>query len=115
MIQYDVIIIGAGVVGCSIARYLSRYNASILILEKEEDVCSGTSKANSGIVHAGFDAVPGTMMATMNVKGCRMIKELASTLGIIYKNNGSLVLCFEEADIQKLYELYERGLTNGVE
>ena len=63
MNQYDVVIIGAGVVGCAVARYLSRYDAKILVLEKEEDVCSGTSKANSGIVHAGYDAVPGTMIA----------------------------------------------------
>ncbi len=115
MDQFDVIIIGAGVTGCSIARYLSRYKARILVLEKEEDVCSGTSKANSGIVHAGFDAPPGTMMARMNVKGCQMIKELASSLGIIYKNNGSMVLCFDETELSKLQELYERGLANGVE
>lgn len=115
MSQFDVIIIGAGVTGCSIARYLSRYHVNVLVLEKEEDVCSGTSKANSGIVHAGFDAAPGTLMAKMNVKGCKMIKELSSTLGITYKNNGSMVLCFNETEISKLHELYERGIVNGVE
>ena len=115
MNQYDVIIIGAGVTGCAIARYLSRYQASVLVLEKEEDVCAGTSKANSGIVHAGFDAASGTMMAKMNVKGCRMIRELAEKLGIIYRNNGSMVLCFDEAELPKLRELYQRGVTNGVE
>lgn len=113
--MYDVVIIGAGVVGCSIARYLSRFDARILVLEKEDDVCSGTSKANSGIVHAGFDAVPGTMMAKFNVKGCQMIRELAEPLGIVYRNNGSMVLCFEESDLPKLQELYDRGVTNGVE
>lgn len=113
--MYDVVIIGAGVVGCSIARYLSRFNARIIVLEKEEDVCAGTSKANSGIVHAGFDAAPGTMMAKFNVKGCQMIKELAEPLGIVYRNNGSMVLCFEESDLPKLQELYDRGVTNGVE
>ena len=113
--MFDVIIIGAGVIGCSIARYLSRYHANVLVLEKEEDVCSGTSKANSGIVHAGFDAIPGTLMAKFNVKGCRMIRELANSLGIIYKNNGSMVLCFDTDDLPKLQELYDRGISNGVE
>lgn len=113
--MYDVVIIGAGVVGCSIARYLSRFDVRILVLEKGEDVCSGTSKANSGIVHAGFDAVPETMMAKFNIKGCQMIRELAEPLGIVYRNNGSMVLCFEESDLPKLQELYDRGVTNGVE
>lgn len=114
MNSYDVIIIGAGVVGSAIARYLSRFSAKILVLEKEEDVCSGTSKANSGIVHAGFDARPGTLMAKMNVKGCEMIKELSSTLEFTYRNNGSLVLCFHEEELPALQELYNRGVTNGV-
>ena len=113
--MYDVIIIGAGVVGCSVARYLSRYNARVVVLEKEEDVCSGTSKANSGLVHAGFDAVPGSVKARMNVRGCRMIRELSETLGFNYQNNGAMVLCFDEADLPKLQELYDRGVTNGVE
>ena len=69
MTKYDVIIIGAGVTGSAIARELSKYQLSVCVLEKEEDVCSGTSKANSGIVHAGHDAVPGTMKAKMNVRG----------------------------------------------
>ena len=115
MNQYDVIVIGAGVTGCAVARYLSRYRARILVLEKEEDVCSGTSKANSGIVHAGFDAETGSMMARMNVKGAAMIRELSHTLDFPYRNNGSLVLCFDEADLPKLRELYERGIANGVE
>ena len=92
MDQYDVIVIGAGVTGCAAARYLSRYDARILVLEKEEDVCAGTSKANSGIVHAGFDAEPGTWKAKMNVKGCAMVRELSETLEFAYRNNGSLVL-----------------------
>lgn len=115
MNYYDCIIIGAGVTGCAVARYLSRYNAHILVLDKEEDVCSGTSKANSGIVHAGFDAVPGTMMAKMNVKGCQMIKELSESLGVVYRNNGSMVLCFDKAETPKLRALYDRGISNGVE
>ena len=114
MTQYDAVVIGAGVVGCAAARFLSRYDMKVLVLEKEEDVCSGTSKANSGIVHAGFDARPGTMMAKMNVRGCDMIRELSQTLEFPYRNNGSLVLCFSEEDRPKLQELYERGQKNGV-
>lgn len=114
MEQYDVVILGAGVIGCSVARYLSRYDLKLLVLEKEEDVCSGTSKANSGIVHAGFDAVPGTLMAEMNVKGCRMIHELAKSLEFPFVNNGSLVLCFDEEGKPGLQKLYDRGQQNGV-
>ncbi len=114
MEQYDVAIIGAGVTGTAIARYLSRYQARIVVIEKEEDVCSGTSKANSGIVHAGFDAEPGSIKAKMNVRGCEMIRELSAALDFPYVNNGAFVLCFDEADRPKLRELYERGLQNGV-
>ena len=111
---YDTIIIGAGVVGCSVARFLSRYQAKVLVLEREEDVCAGTSKANSGIVHAGFDAVPGSVMAKMNVKGCDMMRDLSEQLDFPYLNNGSLVLCFSEDDRLELRKLYERGIANGV-
>ena len=67
--MYDVIVIGAGVTGCSIARELSRYELDLLVLEKEEDVCCGTSKANSAIIHAGHDAAPGSLKARFNVEG----------------------------------------------
>ena len=70
---YDVIIIGAGVTGAAVARELSRYNLNACVLEKEEDVCCGTSKANSAIVHAGFDAAEGSLMAKMNVRGNEMM------------------------------------------
>ena len=69
--MYDIIIIGAGVSGCACARELSRYDAKILVVEKEEDVCCGTSKANSAIVHAGYDAAHGSLMAKLNVEGSR--------------------------------------------
>ena len=115
MEQYDVIVIGAGVTGCAVARYLSRYALRVLVLDKEEDICSGTSKANSGIVHAGFDAPPGSFKARMNVKGCGMIRELAKTLEFTYRNNGSLVLCFDESAKPDLQKLYDRGIANGVE
>ena len=75
--MYDVVIIGAGVTGSAVARELSRYQLKTVVLEKEEDVCCGTSKANSAIVHAGFDAVPGSMKAQMNVRGNRLIQALS--------------------------------------
>ncbi len=111
---FDVCVIGAGVVGCAAARELSRYDLTLCVLEKEEDVCSGTSKANSGIVHAGHDAVPGTMKARMNVRGNELIRELSKTLDFHFRQNGSMVLCFDENDMPALHALYERGIANGV-
>ena len=112
--MFDVIVIGGGVTGCSILRELSKYDLKVALLEKEEDVCSGTSKANSAIVHAGHDAKSGSLKAKLNVRGNELIKELAKDLNFAYKNNGSLVLCFDEEDYPKLEELYNRGITNGV-
>jgi len=113
-VKYDVIIVGAGVSGCAIARELSRYKLNILVLEKALDVCEGTSKANSGIVHAGYDAKPGTLKARLNVEGSRRMKKLSEELDFPYRQNGSLVLCFQEDEINKLKELMERGERNGV-
>ena len=113
--MYDVVIIGAGVTGCAVARELSRYQLKVLVLEREEDVCCGTSKANSAIVHAGFDAAPGSMKAIMNVRGSQKMKALSEELDFPYRQNGSLVLCFQEKDIPKLEELKARGEKNGVE
>lgn len=79
----DVIIIGAGVSGCAVARELSRYELDICVLEKESDVCEGTSKANSGIVHGGFDAKPGTLKAKLNVLGNQMMDEMAEKLDFL--------------------------------
>ena len=107
--MYDVVIIGAGVTGSAIARELSRYQLKVMVLEREEDVCCGTSKANSAIVHAGFDAEPGSFKAVMNVRGSKKMKALSEELDFPYKQNGSLVLCFREEDIPKLEELKERG------
>ena len=111
----DVIIIGAGVSGCAIARELARYQAGILVLDKEEDVCCGTSKANSAIVHAGFDAAHGTLMAKLNVEGSRRMPALAKELDFAYDPCGSLVVCLSEADRPRLQALYENGVANGVE
>lgn len=111
---YDVIIIGGGVVGAATARELSRYALSICVIEKEEDVCSGTSKANSAIVHAGFDALPGTQKAKFNVMGNAEMEALSQELSFEFRRNGSLVLCFSDEDMPRLGELYRRGLQNGV-
>ena len=111
----DIIIIGAGVSGCAIARELSRYRAGILVLDKEEDVCCGTSKANSAIVHAGFDAAHGTLMAKLNVQGSRMMPALAKELDFAYDPCGSLVVCLSQADRPRLEALYQNGVANGVE
>jgi glycerol-3-phosphate dehydrogenase len=111
---YDVVIIGAGVTGAAVARELSRLKLHALVLERAEDVCSGTSKANSAIVHAGYDAMPGTMKAKMNVRGAELIRDLSHTLDFPYRQNGSMILCFREEDRSKLTALYERGLVNGV-
>ena len=110
----DVVIIGAGVVGCSIARELSRYDLQIQVLERASDVCEGTSKANSGIVHAGFDAHPGTLKAKMNVAGTENMEALSRELDFPFQRNGSLVLCFAEKDRDKLEKLLEQGIANGV-
>ena len=113
--MYDVIVIGAGVTGCSIARELARKERQILVLEASSDICEGTSKANSGIVHAGHDAMPGSLKARLNVRGNQMMGELAQKLQFSYRQNGSLILCFEEENKGKLQELYERGIQNGVQ
>ena len=110
----DVIVIGAGVTGCATARELSRYDLKAADLEREEDVCCGTSKANSAIIHAGYDAEPGTLKARMNVQGNRMMDALSKELDFPFKRNGSLVLCFDEDNLPGLEELRERAEANGV-
>ena len=112
--MYDVIIIGAGVTGSSVARELSRYNANVCVLEKCEDVCEGTSKANSAIVHAGFDAAEGSLMAKMNVRGNEMMGQLAEDLDIPFRRNGAMVVCIHKEALDGLKTLYDRGIANGV-
>ena len=109
--MHDIIIIGAGVSGCACARELSRYNADILVLEKEEDVCCGTSKANSAIVHAGYDAANGSLMAQLNVEGSRRMPALAKELDFAYDQCGSLVVCLSEDDRPALQKLYDELAT----
>ena len=113
-LQYDVTIIGGGVTGAAVARELSRYQLKTCLVERAEDVCSGTSKANSAIVHAGYDAATGSLKAKMNVEGNRMMGELSKDLDFAFRRNGSLVLCFSEEDRPALQALYERGVANGV-
>ncbi len=112
--MFDFAIIGAGIVGSMIARELSRYENSIIVLEKEEDVAKGSSGANSGIVHAGFDAKPGTLKARLNVEGAARMPRVAEELGVAYHRNGSLVVAFHEGDMESLRNLYARGVLNGV-
>lgn len=113
--MYDVCIIGAGVSGCSIARELSRYQVKACVLERCEDVCCGTSKANSAIVHAGFDAEEGSLMARLNVQGNAMMDQLSRELDFPFRRNGSMVVCLNEEDMPKLQALYDKGVKNGVQ
>ncbi len=112
--MFDVAIIGSGVTGGMIARELSRYDLKICILEKMNDVAMGATRANSAIVHAGFDAKEGSAKAKFNVKGSEMMEQTAKELGVKYKKNGSLVIGFNEDDKKEIENLYHRGCANGV-
>ena len=111
----DVAIIGAGVVGGLIARELSRYDVSVALVEKLSDVALGATRANSAIVHAGYDAKEGSLKAKLNVRGSVMMEKVADELGVKYQRNGSLVVGFSDEDKETLRELLERGTKNGVE
>ncbi len=112
--MFDVIVIGGGVIGGTILRELTKYRLSVCLVEKENDICMGQSKANSGIVHAGFDAQPGSLKARFNVEGNKMMPAYAEELGVKFVNNGSLVVAFTEEDLQTLQDLKTRGEKNGV-
>ena len=111
--MYDVIIIGAGVVGAAISRELSRYDLKICILEKEDDVSNKASKANSGIVHGGYAAKYGTLKGQLCGKGNKMYKKLEEELNFGYRKTGALVIGFDASDDKKIKELYENGLKLG--
>ena len=113
--MYDIIVIGCGVIGASVAYELSKYNLKVLVLEKEIDVADGTTKANSGILHSGYDPEPGTLMAKLNVEGSKRIKELVKKLDVQYNECGSLVLAFNKEDEKTLEKLLDNGIKNGVE
>jgi len=112
--MYDIAVIGAGVVGSLITRELTKYELKTVLLEKEPDVACGATKANSAIVHSGYDPVPNTLKAKLNVRGAEMMPRLAKELGVHYKNNGSLVLAFSEEEMKTVEALYLRGKENGV-
>ncbi|MDO4173973.1 MAG: NAD(P)/FAD-dependent oxidoreductase [Eubacteriales bacterium] len=112
--MYDVTIIGCGVVGASLAYTLSQYDLNVLVLEKENDVAMGTTKANSAIVHAGYDPEPGTLIAKLNVRGSGMMETLCRKLSVKYKRIGSFVLAFDADGRKHLDKLYDNGIKNGV-
>ncbi|TFG93563.1 MAG: FAD-dependent oxidoreductase, partial [Candidatus Atribacteria bacterium] len=113
--HYDVVIIGVGVVGCNVARELSRYKLNIAVLEKEDDVGWGTSCRNSGVIHAGFNNKPGTLMAKFCVEGNKSFKELCLQLDVPYKKIGKLVVAKKKEEIKGLQKLKQQGDTNGVD
>lgn len=112
--MYDVIIVGGGVCGAAIAMYLSKYDITCCLLEKENDVAVGTTKANSGIVHAGYDPEPDTLMARLNVRGNELTEEFCKKMNVPYNKCGSMVVSFNEEDEAHLRKLYDRGIINGV-
>lgn len=113
--NYDVAIVGAGITGTMIAYKLAKYNLNIVLLDKGNDVAVGTTKANSAIVHAGFDAKPNTMKCKMNVAGAKAMGGICEELHVPYKQNGSLVVAFSNDELPHLQELFERGKKNGVD
>lgn len=113
--MYDVAIIGSGIVGAACAYRLSRFNLKTVVIEKNNDVCCGTTKANSAIIHAGYDPKPNTLMARLNVEGSKMTQEICEKLDIPYKQIGSLVAAFSEEEAKTIEELYQRGIKNGVQ
>lgn len=112
--KYDVAVVGAGVAGTLISRELSKYDIRVALLEKCNDVAMGTTKANSAIVHGGFDAANGTLKAKLNVRGTELMPKLCADMAVPYRNNGSLVLAFSEEEMEHVHTLYERGVKNGV-
>lgn len=112
--EYDVIIIGGGIIGCTAAYECSKYDFKTALLEKENDVACGSTKANSALIHAGFDPEPGTLMAKYNARGNALAHELARKLDIPFKETGSLVLAFSDEEKKEVQKLYENGIANGV-
>ena len=112
--MYDVVIIGCGVVGAATAYELARYKLRVAVLEAAADIAAGTTKANSAIIHAGYDPEPGTLMARLNVEGNRLTGEICEKLQVPFKRVGSLVVAFSPEQLPTLRTLYDRGCKNGV-
>jgi len=112
--MYDVVIIGCGVIGAAAAFELSKFKLRLAVLEKENDVAMGASRANSAIIHAGYDPKPGTLMARLNVEGNRMAEKLCRDLSVPFSRIGSLVLAFSPDEMEAVWDLYDRGTKNGV-
>ena len=106
----DVLIVGAGITGCSVARELSRYNCSVTVIDRENDIAEGATKANSGIVHAGYDAVSGSRKAYYNVAGAALFPDLCESLGVPYRRTGALVIAFSDDEKSTLVKLMNRGI-----
>lgn len=113
--MYDVAIIGSGIVGAACAYRLSRFNLKTVMIEKNNDVCCGTTKANSAIIHAGYDPKPNTLMAKLNVEGSQMTAEICEKLDVPYEQIGSLVVAFSEEEAKTIEALCKRGIQNGVQ
>ncbi len=114
--KFDAVIIGAGVIGGMVARELSKYQLSVCLLEKENDVAMGATKANSGIIHGGYDPEPGTLKAKLNTQGVPLLYQAAKELNVHHKNNGSMVCAFgTEAEEATLEELYRRSFQNSID
>lgn len=112
---YDVAIIGCGIIGAATAYELAKYKLSVIVIDKENDIAVGTTKANSAIIHAGYDPKPNTLMARLNIEGARLTKELCEKLSVPYKQIGSMVIAFDKEQIPTLKKLYKQGLENGVD
>ena len=112
--MYDVLIIGCGVIGSAMAYTLSRYQLKVCVCERFNDVANGVTKANSAILHAGYDPEPGTRMARLNVEGVALAKEICARLDVPYRQCGSLVLALSQAELPHLQKLYANGVANGV-
>ena len=107
---YDVAVIGAGIIGCGVARELSRYNCKAVLIEKENDVAMGTTRANSAIIHAGYDPEPGTLMAKYNAPGNKMAGEICEELDVPFKRCGSFVLAFSEEEMETVKNFMTEAL-----
>ncbi len=112
--RYDIAIVGAGITGCAIARQLSRFDKTLCLIEAGDDIALGATKANGGLVHAGYDPAPGTMKAKMNARGCELYGQWSEELGFPFRRTGSLVLGFCDEDLAALERLRVGGLANGV-